>query len=142
MKFFLRFNFNDKIDFKRDLNSFPKLAKNGYGISFSKSTIQGEKMRFVILLSALFFNLACYQKNTDDDFYTFEEANTKLISVYQSKDVICNTSRRLTAFVPGRSRKKEIDLCVNAVLAVSCQSWASVSTDATPMTCKSIEFRY
>ncbi|EMF79683.1 hypothetical protein LEP1GSC188_1641 [Leptospira weilii serovar Topaz str. LT2116] len=101
-----------------------------------------QKFRFTILILSLSLNARCYQKNTDEDFYTFEEANTKLISAYESKDVICNTNRRLTAFVPGRSRKKEIDLCVNAVLAVSCQSWASVSTDATPTTCKSIEFRY
>lgn len=101
-----------------------------------------QKFRFTILILSLFSSIGCYQRNTDEDFYTFEEANTKLISAYESKDVICNTNRRLTAFVPGRSRKKEIDLCVNAVLAVSCQSWASVSTDATPTTCKSIEFRY
>ncbi|WP_061224269.1 LIC13255 family lipoprotein [Leptospira weilii] len=101
-----------------------------------------QKFRFTILILSLSLNVRCYQKNTDEDFYTFEEANTKLISAYELKDVICNTNRRLTAFVPGRSRKKEIDLCVNAVLAVSCQSWASVSTDATPTTCKSIEFRY
>ncbi|EMF99360.1 hypothetical protein LEP1GSC123_4772 [Leptospira borgpetersenii str. 200701203] len=42
----------------------------------------------------------------------------------------------------GVLEKKKSNLCVNAVLAVSCQSWASVSTDATPTTCKSIEFRY
>ncbi|WP_036096501.1 LIC13255 family lipoprotein [Leptospira weilii] len=94
-------------------------------------------------LSALFLSVTgCYQKNTDADFYTFEDANLKLISAYESKNVTCNTSRRITAFVPGRARKKNIDLCVTAVLAVSCQSWASTSVDSTPSTCKSIEFRY
>ncbi|MCG6166454.1 LIC13255 family lipoprotein [Leptospira sanjuanensis] len=98
--------------------------------------------RFGFFLFGFIFFIGCYQKNTDADFYTFEEANTKLIFAYESKDVTCNTNRRITAFVPGRSRKKDIDLCVNAVLAVSCQSWASTSTDSTPATCKAIEFRY
>ncbi|EKO78847.1 hypothetical protein LEP1GSC005_3291 [Leptospira santarosai str. ST188] len=32
----MRFNFNDKIDFKRDLNSFPKLAKMDMEFPFQK----------------------------------------------------------------------------------------------------------
>lgn len=100
------------------------------------------KIRLEVLILTLLLSIGCYQKNTDADFYSFEDANTKLISAYESKDVICNSNRRLTAFVPGRSRKKDIDFCVNAVLAVSCESWASTSIDATPTTCKSIEFRY
>ncbi|WP_061243972.1 LIC13255 family lipoprotein [Leptospira interrogans] len=100
------------------------------------------RIQLAIFILALFLSIGCYQKNTDADFYSFEDANTKLISAYESKDVICNTNRRLIAFVPGRSRKKDIDLCVSAVLAVSCESWASTSIDATPTTCKSIEFRY
>ncbi|WP_243398304.1 LIC13255 family lipoprotein [Leptospira adleri] len=90
----------------------------------------------------LYCFIGCYQKNTDADFYEFEDANTRLIVAYQAKDALCNTNRRVTAFVPGRSRKKDIELCVSAVFAVSCQSWSSTSSDATPATCKGIEFRY
>lgn len=90
----------------------------------------------------LYCFIGCYQKNTDADFYEFEDANTRLIVAYQAKDALCNTNRRVTAFVPGRARKKDIELCVSAVFAVSCQSWSSTSSDATPATCKGIEFRY
>ncbi len=110
--------------------------------SFCKFFLQKSSRSFAI--GFLFFYLfnGCYQKNTDADFYEFEDANTKLIVAYQAKDVLCNTSRRVTAFVPGRARKKDIDLCVSAVFAVSCESWSSTSADATPATCKAIEFRY
>ncbi|XDD51864.1 hypothetical protein AB3N59_01065 [Leptospira sp. WS92.C1] len=96
----------------------------------------------MLFSSLFFFYVDCYQENTDEDFYTFEEANTRLIFAYVSKDTTCNTNRRITAFVPGRSRKKDIELCMSAVAAASCESWASTSIDATPATCKSIEFRY
>ncbi len=121
--------------------SLPTGREIGFGTGSKFHTKR--RTQFVVLLSALFLNATgCYQKNTDADFYTFEDANSKLITAYESKDVTCNTSRRITAFVPGRARKKDIDLCVNAVLAVSCQSWASTSVDSTPSTCKTIEFRY
>ncbi|WP_232380626.1 LIC13255 family lipoprotein [Leptospira ainlahdjerensis] len=110
--------------------------------SFLRNLLQGFLKSFIIGFLFLFYFSGCYQKNTDADFYEFEEANTKLIVAYQAKDVLCNTSRRVTAFVPGRSRKKDIELCVSAVFAVSCESWSSTSTDATPATCKGIEFRY
>ncbi|WP_232371531.1 LIC13255 family lipoprotein [Leptospira ainazelensis] len=109
---------------------------------FLKNLLQRLLKFFTIGSLLLFYFNGCYQKNTDADFYEFEDANTKLIVAYQAKDVLCNTNRRVTAFVPGRSRKKDIELCVSAVFAVSCESWSSTSTDATPATCKGIEFRY
>ncbi|PKA05099.1 hypothetical protein CH375_07085 [Leptospira ellisii] len=97
----------------------------------------------LLFATALSFGATgCYQKNTDADFYSFEDASTRLVVAYASKDAICNTSRRITALVPGRARKKDIDFCVNAVLAVSCEAWASTAADATPATCKAIEFRF
>ncbi|TGK28195.1 hypothetical protein EHQ12_12790 [Leptospira gomenensis] len=99
---------------------------------------------WILFLYALlsFVAIGCYQKNTDADFYSFEDASTRLVVAYASKDAICNSSRRITALVPGRARKKDIDFCVSAVMAVSCEAWASTGADATPATCKAIEFRF
>ncbi|MBE7410680.1 MAG: hypothetical protein HS129_01240 [Leptospiraceae bacterium] len=72
-------------------------------------------------------------------YYSFEESNSKIIKAFAAKDSACGTHHNITSFMPGKSRKVDIDTCVKVISAIDCNSWNS--TDPTPIQCKNMEYR-
>lgn len=78
--------------------------------------------------------------DVDDDFYSFEEAGTKIMVAYAAKDAVCGSSRQITSLVPGKQRKKDVDNCVASVAFEKCDFWTQAG-DPVPFACKAIEYR-
>ncbi len=100
------------------------------------------KKIILILILGLF-----YCADTNDLYYSPEEANTRIYLAFAFKDGYCTAeckgqcslNHRITAIIPGEARKREIDACVQAILTRLCGDW-NVS-DPTPLLCKSINYR-
>ncbi len=90
----------------------------------------------IVFVFCLFWSCS----TADESFYSFEESATKLLIAYSAKDTECGSSRNITSFVPGRTRKKDVDNCITSIAFESCSFWIQAG-DPVPFACKAIEYR-
>ncbi|PJZ67093.1 hypothetical protein EHQ27_13760 [Leptospira wolffii] len=95
-----------------------------------------KKSFLVLLFPVILMNCS----DQDEDFYSFEESATRLLVAYSAKDAECGSNRQITSFVPGRTRKKDVDNCVLSIAVESCSFWTQAG-DPVPFACKAIEYR-
>ena len=85
---------------------------------------------YVIMASQYYF---CIDNNLN---YSFEEGNFKILRAYVLKDNTCGTSHTITQFLPTTSSKREVDACVDSILATDCERWKI--SNPTPIPCLGI----
>lgn len=95
-------------------------------------------MKQLLLLLFVVILVRC-RDSTKDLFYTVSEGNLLVIQAYSLKDSVCGTSHTVTNIIPGKARKTELDMCVEAIKIKDCDSWKI--SDPTPQQCKGIAFR-
>jgi hypothetical protein len=79
-------------------------------------------------------------RDDEDLFYDLQTGNAMVIEAFALKDSFCGTSHTVTNLVPGRTRKREIDACLESIKIQDCRAWNV--KDPTPDACKRISFRF
>ncbi|MCB1179140.1 MAG: hypothetical protein KDK36_16260 [Leptospiraceae bacterium] len=93
--------------------------------------------KLILITFYILFMANCL--NSKDKFYTFQEANAKVLLAFAAKDSACGTVHTITTFIPGEPQKSDIDSCVKVIQALDCSTWSA--GDPTPLQCKAIEFK-
>lgn len=91
-------------------------------------------MKFVLLL------LLVFCQDNPDKYYKAVEANTRIALAFGVKDQTCNYSHPIKSILPGDSERRQVDLCVQAILIKSCEEWRVA--DPTPAICRAIRFKF
>ena len=73
-------------------------------------------------------------------YYSFEEGNSKIFQAFALKDIACGTTHTITKYLQGNSYKRDVDACVNSIIALDCEKWKS--SNPTPITCFGINTRW
>jgi len=76
----------------------------------------------VFIVSSVFFN-SCSDRN--DQLYSTEQANQKLLEAILVQDARCGQGHALSVPVAANVSRKELDLCINAILSTSCTEWGT-----------------
>ncbi|MCB1140928.1 MAG: hypothetical protein H7A24_06750 [Leptospiraceae bacterium] len=87
-----------------------------------------------MMIASLLFNC-----NDSTLFYSSGESNLEIFKAFAAKDATCGSVHNLTGFIPGKSKKEDVDNCVKAIYAKNCSEWNSVS-DPTPYSCLGINY--
>jgi hypothetical protein len=87
----------------------------------------------------IFLLLFLHCLDTSDKFYSFQEANSKILLAFAAKDSACGTVHTITSFIPSESQKSDVDSCVKVIQAIDCSSWKV--SNPTPVQCTAIQFK-
>ncbi len=93
-------------------------------------------MKSIFSIISILLTIQFLQNCQNNNYYSFEEGNLKILRAYSLKDLSCGTSHTVTQYLAGNSNKNEVDSCLSAIYAKDCTQW-NVS-DPTPRECLGI----
>ncbi len=90
----------------------------------------------LILILLMLFNCI----DSPDKYYPVIDANTRIALAFGVKDQSCNYSHPIKSILPGKAEKRQVNVCVQAIMIKTCDEWRVV--DPTPAICRTIRFQF